>query len=114
MEAIFLVCSAGGPQLKRNPLGGTPHRVATGISSGDSMTSTVKVVLGIGCAAVALGLALYYAGVRQAETAPREYVDAGMFLIVIGFVIAGVGAIVLLATGLYQLTQLVRSHRRAA
>ena len=24
MEAIFLVCGAGGPQLKRNPLGGGP------------------------------------------------------------------------------------------
>ena len=24
MEAIFLVCGAGGPQLKRNPLGGPP------------------------------------------------------------------------------------------
>ena len=24
MEAIFLICGAGGPQLKRNPLGGCP------------------------------------------------------------------------------------------
>ena len=25
MEGIFLLCGAGGPQLKRNPLGSTPN-----------------------------------------------------------------------------------------
>ena len=29
MEAIFLVCGAGGPQLKRNPLGGNAHSHGT-------------------------------------------------------------------------------------
>ena len=29
MDAIFLVCGAGGPQLKRNPLGSGSHILAT-------------------------------------------------------------------------------------
>jgi hypothetical protein len=32
MEAIHLVCGTGGPQLKRNPLGG-PHQMRVWITS---------------------------------------------------------------------------------
>ena len=49
MQAIFLVCGAGGPQLKRNPLG-SPH-----VHLGPTVSEeTIGDLLGIGAAAALL------------------------------------------------------------
>ena len=37
MEAIFLACGAGGPQLKRNPLGSSTHTMRVNIKTAEAV-----------------------------------------------------------------------------
>jgi hypothetical protein len=56
MEAIFLVCGAGGPQLKRNPLGSLPFSI-TPLLIGLAVLCGIVSVIASGVAADRLSVA---------------------------------------------------------